>query len=74
MKTLKIIVSSNGWEYAHVVTLTYKHSYETKITEPKWPKNDSNGNPAPDQVVLDGEYVITFDEAFEVAPARQYKL
>lgn len=65
MKTLKILLSSNGWEYADIVSLTYKESFETKATE-MHRFRDSEGNPAPNQVILDGEYVVTFDEGFEI--------
>lgn len=65
MKKLKILLSSNGWEYADIVTLTYKEKYETTATE-QHRFRDSEGNPAPNQVTLDGEYTVTFDEGFEV--------
>tara|TARA_R110000868_G_C10657358_1_gene745523 strand:+ start:150 stop:356 length:207 start_codon:yes stop_codon:yes gene_type:complete len=67
MKTLKILVSSNGWEYHGPVTLTYKDIYETTQSNQDSYFKDSEGNPAPNQVILDGIYTITFDEGFEVS-------
>lgn len=65
MKLLKIRVSSNGWEYCDVVTLTYKNDYITKSTDNERYR-DSEENPAPNQIILDSEYVITFEEGFEI--------
>jgi len=64
MKTLKIFLSNNGWEYQSTVILTYKDKYETKKTLEY--ACDSEGNSAPNEVILDGEYIITFDEGFEI--------
>lgn len=66
MKTLYLLVSNNGWEYHSHVSLTYKDKYETKITDPEVFR-DSMGNPAPNVVILDGVYEVTFDEGFEIA-------
>ena len=64
MKTLKIIVSSNGWEYSGLVIFTYKNSFTTFRTS-DYPR-DSLGNPAPNGIILDDVYKIEFDEGFEI--------
>lgn len=64
MKKITLIVANNGWEYNSIVKLTYKDSYKTERVS-EYAK-DSMGDPAPDKIILDGEYEIEFDEGFEL--------
>jgi hypothetical protein len=64
MKTLKILVSSNAWEYSKLVTFVYKNNFTTFRTSIY--AKDSEGNFAPNGIILDDTYKIEFDEGFEI--------
>ena len=64
MKTLKLLVSSNGWEYSNFYKITYKDTIKFKRTHEF--SNDSKGNDCCDTVVIDNSIIIEFDEGFEV--------
>jgi hypothetical protein len=64
MKTLRILVSQNGWEYSGLVTLNYYQKYELKRSHEN--SYDSEGKECPDTIVLDSIYAIGFDEGIEV--------
>lgn len=68
MKILRLLVSSNGWEYSHMVTIRYQKGY---ILGPKDDPFfiDSEGNQAHYLIIVDG-VKITFDEGFELLESK----
>lgn len=63
-KSLSLLVSSNGWEYSGLVKISYNENYKTKRSYET--SLDSEGQEAPDTIILDDSIIITFDEGFEV--------
>lgn len=61
MKKLRLFVSQNAWEYTGIVDISYKDEY---IFDNKELRIDSEGNPTPDTIIVDG-VTIMFDEGFE---------
>jgi len=66
MKKVRLLVSSNGWEYSMVVDLKYKQKYVVERRQEY--SKDSYGKDAPDTIIVDG-VDIEFDEGFEICKA-----
>lgn len=60
MKELTILLGVNGWEYSVVVNITYESHYEAIMSDTKDPCRDSEGNPTPNKLILDGRNTINF--------------